>query len=180
VHEIIVAVARQREGAAAERVKAGHASKAEYLQALAQRIDAEVARERARVAPETTTLGAKVQPAENAGVRALLQKRLDALKEMAEQAEAASRHGTVAPGEVVRARLQVLAAALALCQTDAERVKVHERIVAQAKELEAIADKLVQAGRAPQSELLKARAERLDAEIELERVKARAAGSRGN
>src|SRR5207237_10825703 len=108
-------------------------------------------------------------------VRELLKERLATLKEIAAQAEQAFRQNASSREEVMRARLQVHQAELDLCDSDAERIRVHEEIVAVAKEIEALINASQQEGVASSGVMLRARVQRLDAEIALERAKAKAA-----
>jgi outer membrane protein TolC len=75
----------------------------------------------------------------------------------------------------VEARRRLFKAELELCESDKERVAVHEKIVQLEKESEKVVEKRVEAGRVPTYELLAARVNRLEAEIALERAKAKLA-----
>jgi serine/threonine protein kinase/WD40 repeat protein len=97
-----------------------------------------------------------------------LQERLTALREIAAQKEKLYAAGTMTFEEVARSRLQAFKAELPLCTADAERIAVHERIVACMKELEKLVEQLTRAGVAPAADLLRARADRAEAEAELE------------
>jgi outer membrane protein TolC len=68
----------------------------------------------------------------------------------------------------------LLNAQLEQCESDKERIKVLEEMVALAKESEKNAVQRYQTGAAPQSDALMATAARLDAEIALERAKSKA------
>jgi RNA polymerase sigma factor (sigma-70 family) len=118
----------------------------------------------------------EAQAAEDAKVKALLKERLATLKEIAAHVE--KRFKETALGsleEVLQAKHQVHMAELDLCESDKERVGIHENIVANARELETLVATRVKAGVAQSVDLLKARVSRLEAEIALERAKAKAA-----
>ena len=108
-------------------------------------------------------------------VRALQEERLATLKEIAAEWEKVFRAGRALYEDVLQARLMVLRAQLELCDSDRERVAVHEKIVALAKETEEMQTLRYQAARLSHSDLLMAKANRLEAEVALERAKAKAA-----
>jgi tetratricopeptide (TPR) repeat protein/thiol-disulfide isomerase/thioredoxin len=111
----------------------------------------------------------------NSRVRALQEERLATLKEIAAEREKAFRHGRAPSDDVLQARLLVLRAELELCDSDRERVAIHEKIVALAKETEETRASQYKARRLSHSDLLTAKANRLEAEVALERAKAKAA-----
>src|SRR5262249_18406380 len=112
----------------------------------------------------------------SAQVRALLEERLKALKTIASETEQAfTSSGRIPFEELVKAKVQVLLGELDLCNTDKERIEILEKIVGHAKELEQVVDANFTAGRTPHVDLLKAQVDRLNAEIALERARARAA-----
>jgi RNA polymerase sigma factor (sigma-70 family) len=130
----------------------------------------------AHAPPEDDPLKA---PGKNAKVEQLLKERLAALRDIATETDQRFKaSGQASPDAVIHARLAVLKAELELAQSAKERVAIYEKNVALAKELEGIAEALFKAGRVPSSDRLKAKVYRLEAEIELEREKARAAGER--
>jgi hypothetical protein len=105
-------------------------------------------------------------------VRALLQERLATLKQIAAETEQVyKRAGRLAWQDVVQAKLHAAKAELDLCETDKERVAVHERIVALAREIEVVVGVQVEAGKLPHFELLRARVSRLEAAVALERAR---------
>jgi hypothetical protein len=114
----------------------------------------------------------------NPEVRALQEERLATLKEIADEKEKVFRAGRGLPEDVLQARLLVLRAELELCDSDRERVAVHEKIVAMAKEIEETLAGYYKAQRLLHSDLLTAKANRLEAEVALERAKAKAAAPR--
>ncbi len=97
------------------------------------------------------------------------------LKEIAAEWEKTFRHGRCPAEDVWQAKLLVLRAELELCDSDRERVAVHEKIVALAKETEEMQTLRYKAARLSHSDLLTAKANRLEAEVALERAKAKAA-----
>jgi RNA polymerase sigma factor (sigma-70 family) len=111
-----------------------------------------------------------------ARLKALLQQRLALLKQIAAETEQAARQGSVPLQEVLRAKRAVLQAELDLCESDKERLVVHEKGVVLAKEFEQLVEKYFKAGTVPHADLLSAQAQRLEAEIALERLKAKMAG----
>jgi len=114
--------------------------------------------------------------AKDTKVQALLQERLATLREIVAVTEKLNKEsGTIPLEEVLHARLQLHKAELEQCESDKERVKVHEKIVQVAKELEAILNQRFQAGRITPVDALKAKVNRLEAEVSLERVKAKVA-----
>jgi hypothetical protein len=115
----------------------------------------------------------KEQPAKETKVQSLLKERLAVLRELAEELKEQSKKGTVSPLPAMRANQQVFKAELELCETAKERVAVLEKGVETAKELEKLVASHVESGALPKGNLQSARVERLDAEIALEREKAK-------
>src|SRR5207253_2360005 len=103
----------------------------------------------------------------------LLKERLAALRALAEMATNDYRTGKVSFDRVQQAVGAVLRAELELSESDKERVTILEKMVTQAKGYEDSALERYRAGAVSQSEVLMARAARLEAEIALERMKAR-------
>jgi hypothetical protein len=83
--------------------------------------------------------------------------------------------GGTSQEELANANLRVFAVELELCETDKERVAVHEKIVKIYTTLEEMARRSEKNAVASHEEALEATMKRLDAEIALERAKARAA-----
>jgi hypothetical protein len=108
-------------------------------------------------------------------VRTLLKERLAVLKEMAAQVHERFKAGASSSAEVMRANQEVYKAELELCETPKERVAVLEKNLDATKVLEDHVAQLVKAGAVPTAELLRAKANRLEAEIALEREKAKVA-----
>jgi len=105
-------------------------------------------------------------------VRRLQEERLSILKEIAAEKESLYRTGRTTANELLPAKSAVLRAELELCGSDQARIVVLEKLVTNAKELEEFNETLFHAARVPRSEFLTAKANRLQAEIDLERVKA--------
>ncbi|MBA4066570.1 MAG: hypothetical protein C0501_23270 [Isosphaera sp.] len=114
----------------------------------------------------------KDKPGGNAKVRELQKERLALLRQVADWTTEAYKGGRFELLAVLEARREVIAAELELCETHKERLAVLEKAVELAKEIEKNTEKLVEARNAARAELLKARANRLQAEIELEKAKA--------
>lgn len=125
------------------------------------------------------TRAQKGQPEQRKGtdkIQALLKERRDVLKKAIANMEEGFRSGQ----EFSLSRMQnvqsmLTKAELELCKTDKERIKVLEDAVAFASKLEKITTAGVEAGITMQVDLSLARADRLEAEIVLEREKARIA-----
>jgi hypothetical protein len=101
----------------------------------------------------------------------LLKERLETLREVAKLASEAYKSGGGSFADVREAMRQVLEAELEQCTTDKERIAVLEKVVADAKKWEGFAEESVKAGVVPARTALKARADRLQAEIALERLR---------
>jgi tetratricopeptide (TPR) repeat protein/thiol-disulfide isomerase/thioredoxin len=112
----------------------------------------------------------------NPRIRALQEVRSATLKEIAAEKEKAFGAGRTTAEDVLQSRLLVLRAELELCNSNRERVAVHEKIVAVAKEIEDTLASYYKAQRLSHSDLLTVKANRLEAEVALERAKAKAAG----
>jgi outer membrane protein TolC len=108
-------------------------------------------------------------------VKELQQERLATCREIVKQVETRYKNGQGNYDELHEASRMVLAAELELCTSDKERVAVLEKFLPEAKKYEAMAEALFKAGQGTQTSMLKARAERLRVEIDLERAKAKSA-----
>jgi outer membrane protein TolC len=110
-------------------------------------------------------------------VRTLLKERLAALKQIVDETEKAYRgKGTAQIDDVLQANLAYHRAELDLCESDKDRVAVHEKMVKLAGESERAVSARFDSGSVSHTAVLAARVNRLDAEIALERAKAKAAG----
>lgn len=115
---------------------------------------------------------AKDGPGGNTKVRELQKERLALLRQLADQLTAANKRGETSVASVLEAQREVLAAELELCETGKERFAVLEKRVELAKEIEKATEKAVEARAVSAADLLRAKANRLQAEIELEKAKA--------
>jgi RNA polymerase sigma factor (sigma-70 family) len=113
------------------------------------------------------------EPAPNHKVQALLKERLAILKGMQSRAEKLYQAGQASKGALQQINLRVLKAELDLCETDKERVAVHEKVVAVLKAIEQQAGELAKRGAAAAGTLQEARLNRLEAEVALERARAK-------
>ncbi|MCI0738708.1 MAG: hypothetical protein L0Y72_06665 [Gemmataceae bacterium] len=116
----------------------------------------------------------KEQAGADAKVQELLKERLATLKELASATKTAYVSGKATIGEHLQANTMLLKAELDSCGSDKERLAVHERAVALAKECEKVAAHLHNSGHATHASVLAAKANRLDAEVTYERAKAKA------
>jgi hypothetical protein len=108
-------------------------------------------------------------------LKELLKERLTALREIARLTTLAAKSGTAPYEQVLEATRRLLGAELERCDTDKEWVTVLEKFVGEAKKHEEYAAHLSRTGQAPARIALQAKADRLQAEIFLERARARAA-----
>jgi len=108
-------------------------------------------------------------------IQELLNERLATVKELAALTKSAYLHGNATFAELSQANTLLLKAELELCESEKERLALHEKAVALAKEIEAAAAHRYKSGQATQASALAARAARLQAEIGLERAKANVA-----
>jgi RNA polymerase sigma factor (sigma-70 family) len=110
--------------------------------------------------------------ATGANVQSLLKERLATLKDLAKAVEADYRTGNATFEQVAHAQRSLFEAELELCESAKERLAIHERMLMLAKETEKVVDALFRTAKAKQSDVLRAKANRLEAEIALERAKA--------
>jgi hypothetical protein len=104
-------------------------------------------------------------------VHELLKERLATLRELSAVTRSAYLHGNAKFAEVSQAHALLVKAELELCDSDKERLAVHEKAVTAARELENQTSHMHKAGLTTQASVLAARAARLHAEIDLERAK---------
>lgn len=105
--------------------------------------------------------------------RALMQERLETLKDEVELQEQMMATGIIDNSKALRdAQVEALAAELELCTTSSERIEVLKRNLEAQQKYEKIAAQRYKVGAGTHVELLGAKAERLQAEIALERAKA--------
>lgn len=103
----------------------------------------------------------------------LLKERVVALRALAEQSTKDYQGGKVPFDRVHQAAQALLLARLELCESDRERIMVLEEGVALAKEYEKVTTQRYKSGAGPASDPLQATAGRLQAEIALERARAK-------
>src|SRR5262245_2409386 len=106
----------------------------------------------------------------------LRKERLAVVRAIAKLATEAYKAGTGTYDEVQEATRTVLQAELEQCDSDKDRVAVLEKFAAEARKREEHAGQVSKTGQAPIRTALKAKADRLQAEIALEQAKANAAG----
>ena len=110
-----------------------------------------------------------------ANERKQAKERLESLREIADLKERLYQTGGVAFEQLLSANNDVARAELYLSESDADRVKAHERIVALGQALVEYRDVQFQVGTAIQVDVLKAKADLLQAQSDLNRAKARTA-----
>jgi hypothetical protein len=115
--------------------------------------------------------GQRAEGPEESKLKALLKERLATLQEAAAQADKEHRIGKASVAEVMEARRAVRDAELELCDTDKERLAVLEKMLEEARAFEKGAGKA-------SSSALRAKADRLQIEIALERLKGKTAPGR--
>jgi hypothetical protein len=133
-------------------------------------LSAPKAEDKAKQARQTPGSGAD---ANNAKLRALLQERLEVLRKSADRMKQLHKENVASRGEVRQAEMRVHKAALELCDTTAQRVAVLEKIVKLSREEEDQFSQLQKQGGATEDEVREATIRRLEAEIALEREKAK-------
>jgi RNA polymerase sigma factor (sigma-70 family) len=106
-------------------------------------------------------------------LQALLKARLETLREMAEAAKQLYKENAASQGVVRQANLRVYKAELDMAETAKDRIAVLEKIADVYKDEEESVSQLVKRGMAAQGVVREARISRLEAEIALEREKAK-------
>jgi hypothetical protein len=105
--------------------------------------------------------------------KALMQERLEALQEIVREQRAILGEGTGLDFKAFRdAEMEALAAEIELEQSHSQRLTLHEQIVEATQRYETMAAERYEAGTGTHRDLMDAKAERLKAEIALERAKA--------
>jgi hypothetical protein len=105
--------------------------------------------------------------------KALMQERLEARKGEVDMQEQMMATGMTDSSKSLRdAQLEALAAELELCTTRSERIEVLKRNLAVQQKYEKLATARYQAAAGTMGDVLAAKADRLKAEIDLERAKA--------
>jgi outer membrane protein TolC len=108
-------------------------------------------------------------------LQGLLKERVAILRDLVKATIADYRTGKISFDRLHQARKTLLHAELELCESDKERIALLEKMVTLAKEQEESASQLYRTGAVPHSDVLMAAADRLDAEIALERARSKAA-----
>jgi hypothetical protein len=109
-------------------------------------------------------------------LKALRTERLAILRNIAKQSTEAYKLGAASEDEVREANRMLHQAELELCDSDRDRIAVLEKIVAETKKAEQFAEELVKKKVGAPRTALKARADRLQAEIALEKARGGGAG----
>lgn len=123
------------------------------------------------LAPSGATPAAQKARADDA-VKVLLKERVEVLTKIHDMMLTAYQGGETSLDKVLAAHVALLNGKLDLCETKAERVKVHEGMVQVVEELVKHVRKLVEGGHASRVDALKAEVQLLDARVGLERAKA--------
>ena len=102
------------------------------------------------------------------------EERLDALKEIAKFQQIMHQGAKVGFDQVLAAKREVAKAELDLCESDQERIKTHERIITLAQDLVKFREVQFESGKTLVVDVLKAKADLLEALTDLDRAKAKA------
>jgi hypothetical protein len=119
------------------------------------------------------SLGVEAQASRSGRVRDLQEQRLDTLRNLVKVTTEHYKNGQASSDELWSATRAKDEAELDLCTSNAERIAVRERIVADAKMVEEQDAKLITNKLMSRTLLLKATADRLQQEILLEYAKAK-------
>lgn len=120
-----------------------------------------------------TSSHATAAEANNAKINALLKERHATLVSVVETVRTAYEIGRASLIEVSEATIAAQRAELELCKTDRERVVVLEKMLMAARGLEDVAKAQYETASGSNVSVLKAKADRLEIEIALERVRAK-------
>jgi flagellar hook-basal body complex protein FliE len=113
----------------------------------------------------------KAQTGSNERLRELLEERYEILKTLVESEKHLVKIGQGSSRRIVEATAAMLRAEADLCETDSARIEIHEKIVAALRECEALIDREAKAGMAGQNDVMRTKLPRLEAQIELEKLK---------
>lgn len=102
-------------------------------------------------------------------VRELLKERLVIVAEIYEITLKEFQSGQISIDQVFQARISLLTAKLDLCETKEDRIRVHREMVKQAEDWLQVVTKLFAASQATRVDVLKAKAQLLEARIGLEK-----------
>lgn len=108
-----------------------------------------------------------------AKIQDLQKKRLATLEKIVTYSKKAYESGQGSIESLIQASQQLAKAELDVAKTAKQRLAIHNKLLELAKEFEAVAEQRYKAGRIPIVEMLKARANRIEVEITLEKEKAR-------
>jgi hypothetical protein len=108
-------------------------------------------------------------------VKGLQKERIATLKQMVDLDATLEGRGIVPFDEVIEARLLLLNAELDAAEKESDRVPLYKNIVDELKKYETFAERRVKLAQVATVSVLKARARRLEAEINLERARAKEA-----
>ena len=103
----------------------------------------------------------------SAKLDALLKERRDTFRQLLKMARARHRLGGATVESVIHASLQLLQAELEMAKGSGERIAIHKQMIELLRTLEKTAQQKFKAGAVRQDEVLKAKADRLQAEIRL-------------
>ncbi len=121
---------------------------------------------------------AKPKEAKEGKIKELQKERIATLKKLSECVSDLYTFARATGAEVIDARRMLLKAKLDAAEKESERVTILKNFVDKWKESEKLAEELTKSARVSGAAVLQFKAMRLEAEIELERAKARAAKER--
>jgi len=104
---------------------------------------------------------------EDAELRAKLIERRDTLKKLGEILMIHQDNGTSIPSLVAQAQIDLLEAELPLAKTHAERIVLYERSLEAWTKIEKVTQTMLEVGVGSPNEYLRAKADRIKAEIDL-------------
>ena len=113
----------------------------------------------------------KAQTGSSERLRELLEERYEILKTFVEREKELVKIGQGSIREIVEATAAMLRAEADLCSTDSARIKIHEKVVTVLREWEDTIIRAAKAGRAYRGDVRKTTLARLEAQIELEKLK---------
>jgi hypothetical protein len=129
----------------------------------------------AGLAPATVSL-AQEQARPGDKLATLLNERLAVARQIAKAVNESFKNRSATVDELLEASRLVLGAELALCDSNKARIAVLEKYATEAKKREAIAMQIFKTGQGTERLALKARADRLQAEIAIEKARAAVVG----
>jgi len=112
-------------------------------------------------------------PAPSEKIKALLHERLEAATLISTMTAIAYERGIISFDELSRAKFATANAQLELSTSKAERIKIYEDMIANSKKMEEMQQAREKAGQATRLDVFRAKYERLDLEIKLEKEKDR-------